>query len=488
MKIMVGIRPFDFIGHSFAFYFDDHSGVNVMAAGSSRMKNLQPIGRNLSSRLLLVPIFASIGLGFVGGALLAVPVGDAAAQTIPAPMLGMEQAVQQAVEWHPSVEEAMGRLDAQAEERHVAKAGYQPRITAGVGSDMLRGDGANRWRPRANINASQMIQDFGKVGSNVRLAEAGDRVYQARLLYAVDNLARETAQALVENQRAAMLRRVAEDQLSDLRMIEEMVNHRYQRGAATKSDALQAKGRVGGAEADIQRIDSEILRWRGTLANLLGGPVSAVDPDVPDWLMQICAGGVAAWESVPSIQEAQAERDRALAEFERSKADRLPTISLEAGASGDVHEPWSRRADYNIGIRVNSSVFSGGASTARARGASHALSAANAAENRIRLDIQRVFAELQEDIIGRQNVLETLKQRETDMRETGSLYRLQYLEMGTRSLVDLLNAQQELHQLRFTIVNTQHDIRRTQTECLFYSGASRDRFSLTGKRVRGVIL
>jgi outer membrane protein, adhesin transport system len=137
---------------------------------------------------------------------------------------------------------------------------------------------------------------------------------------------------------------------------------------------------------------------------------------------------------------------------------------------------------------VNSSVFSGGASTARARGASHALSAASAAESRVRLETQRVFGELQQDIVGHENVLETLKIRETDMRETGSLYRLQYLEMGTRSLVDLLNAQQELHQLRFSIVNTQHDIRRTQVECLFYSGATRDRFSLTGKRVRGVIL
>lgn len=442
------------------------------------MKTLQPTGRNLSSRIILMTMLASIGV---------LP-PHVAAQMVSAPVLGMEQAVQRAIEWHPSVEEAVGRLDAQAEERNIAKASYQPRITAGVGSDVARGGQDNRWRPRANINASQMIHDFGKVGSDVRAAEAGDRVYQARLLYAVDDLSRETAQALIENQRAAMLRRVAEDQLADLRMIEEMVDHRYRRGAATKSDALQAKGRVGGAEADIQRIDSEVLRWRGTLSNLVGQTVDAVDPDVPAWLTPVCAAGVPVWEDVPAIQEAQAERDRALAGFDRSKADRMPTISLEAGATGDVHEPWSNRADYNIGIRVNSSLFSGGASTARARGASHALSAASAAESRIRLEIQRVFGELQEDIIGRQNVLETLKIREADMRETGSLYRLQYLEMGTRSLVDLLNAQQELHQLRFSIVNTQHDIRRTQTECLFYSGASRDRFSLTGKRLRGVIL
>lgn len=440
---------------------------------------LNLFGQTLSRRMIL--------------ALIAAPVGalhpHVAAQMVAAPVLTMEQAVQRAIEWHPSVEEAVGRLDAQAEERNVAKSGYQPRITAGVGSDVARGGDDNRWRPRANINASQMIHDFGKVRSDVRAAEAGDLVFHARLLFAVDRLARETAQAVVENQRAAALRGVAQDQYDDLKMIEDMVYHRFRRGATTKSDALQAKGRVGGAEADIQRLDAEILRWRGTLSNLVGSAtVSDVDPNVPEWLLNVCAAGVQEWDKVPSIMEAQAERDRAMADFERSKADRLPTISLEAGASGDVHEPWSNRADYNIGIRVNSSVFNGGASNARARGASHSLSAATAAEGRIRLEIDRMFGELRDEIVGKQNVLVTLRQREIDMRETGSLYRLQYLEMGTRSLVDLLNAQQELHQLRFNIVNTEHDIRRMQTECLFYSGNTRDQFALKGKRVKGVTL
>jgi outer membrane protein, adhesin transport system len=81
------------------------------------------------------------------------------------------------------------------------------------------------------------------------------------------------------------------------------------------------------------------LRWRGTLANLVGQSVGAVNPDVPDWLTPVCAMGVSVWEDVPAIKEAQAERDRALAEFDRSKADRMPTLSLEAGATGDVHEP-----------------------------------------------------------------------------------------------------------------------------------------------------
>lgn len=439
------------------------------------MEVLQSVGRRVSGGFLII-------------AWALMQAGQGAAQNMAIPRLTVEEAVEQAVSWHPSVEEAIGRLDAQAEQRNVAKAGYLPQISGGIGSAMLE-SGQNQWRPRATLNASQMLYDFGKVGSDVRIAEAGDRVFRGRLLLAVDALSRDAVQAMIENQRAEALLGVAREQLNDLSMIEEMVRHRYQRGAATKSDALQAKGRVGGAEAEIQRIEGEIARWRGTLANLVGqNEVGNVDRAVPEWLMRACDVGVADWDEVPAMIEIAAERDRALAEYERSKADRFPTVSLEAGASGDVQEPWSDRADYNIGIRVSSSLFSGGAAQARARGAGHSLSAATAAEGRIRNDISRVVGELQQQVIGMRMVLETQRLREADVRETGSLYRLQYLEMGTRSLVDLLNSQQELHQLRFNLVNIEHDLRRMQSECLFYSGSTRDQFALKGKRVRGVVL
>ena len=84
--------------------------------------------------------------------------------------------------------------------------------------------------------------------------------------------------------------------------------------------------------------------------------------------------------------------------------------------------------------------------------------------------------------------LDTLAARQGDMVETGKLYRLQYLDMGTRTLVDLLNAEQELQQARFDSVNTMHDLRRLQLDCLYYSGRSRDAFALTGTRFRGVTL
>jgi adhesin transport system outer membrane protein len=60
--------------------------------------------------------------------------------------------------------------------------------------------------------------------------------------------------------------------------------------------------------------------------------------------------------------------------------------------------------------------------------------------------------------------------------------------MGTRTLVDLLNAEQELQQVRFEAVNIRQNLRRLQVDCLFLSGRMRDAFHLSGTSVRGVML
>lgn len=403
-------------------------------------------------------------------------------------VLTMQDAVEAALAWHPSIDEAVQRINAQGEEIDIARAGYRPRISGGIGTG-YQSNTVNGWRPRASVTASQLLYDFGKVSSTVRFAEAGARVSRSRLLLSVDSLIRDTSYSLIESQRAVALLVVANDQLIELRAIEQLVRLRFERGAATRSDALQAQARVTGAEATIQQIEAERDRWESNLAYLLGEEkIAGVVGDVPDWLESSCAMGVPDWTDVPAIMEAYATRDQAMAEYERSRADRMPSISLEAGASTEIQDPISNRSDYNFGIRVTSPFYSGGAADARARGAGFALRAADAAEARVRNDISRLLAEAQQQVSGLQDVLQTLAEREADMRETGKLYRLQYLEMGTRTLVDLLNAQQELHQVRFERANTIHDLRRLRIDCTFYSGSARRAFRLKGMRVQGEIL
>lgn len=63
-----------------------------------------------------------------------------------------------------------------------------------------------------------------------------------------------------------------------------------------------------------------------------------------------------------------------------------------------------------------------------------------------------------------------LSQRVENLRNTKELYKKQYLELGTRTLVDLLNSEREYHQAQVEVVNNQFDIIQAQLDCAFYQG------------------
>lgn len=410
------------------------------------------------------------------------------ASPAPADSISWPEAVREAVRWHPSVTEAVARVKQAQEEIEVAEAGYRPQLSASLGSgyDNLVDSG---WRPRANLSASQMLFDFGKTKASVEIAEAGTRSGRADLLLAVDSLIRDTSYAIIEIQRDRALLEVARDQLASIEDINELVHHRYRLGASTKSDALQAQARVQAADVSRQEIEAEQRRWESNLAYLLGretAPMLTADP--PKLLRGACERGAPDWSLVPAILQARAERDEAFASLERSRADGLPTVSVGANGGTDLFDPTSRRAQYSIGLNVSTPLYSGGARRARVRGAAYALGAADAAVARVRNDVLRQIAEARRQVESLRVVVDTLAARRDSMDETGRLYRLQYLDMGTRTLVDLLNAEQELHQARFDLVNTRFDLRRLETSCIFHAGSGRALFGLTGTTVRGITL
>lgn len=62
------------------------------------------------------------------------------------------------------------------------------------------------------------------------------------------------------------------------------------------------------------------------------------------------------------------------------------------------------------------------------------------------------------------------------MDATRKLYRDQYLQLGTRSLLDLLNAEQEYYTSLNDQIESEHEIYRQSAECLYYMGRLRDAF------------
>ncbi|MBC8716939.1 TolC family outer membrane protein [Ochrobactrum sp. Marseille-Q0166] len=397
--------------------------------------------------------------------------------------LTMEAAVRRAVNWHPVVEEATGRIY-QADERiRVAQAGYYPKLNAGVNSG-YQSNNREGWRPQFNVGASQLLYDFGKVASSVDAERAGKAIYHARLLLAVDNLSRDTANALIEVQRYRKLSVVAQQQVEGVKRISALVKERTDKGASTMSDKVQADARVESALATQWQYQSELNRWEVALAALIGGSKPNPTNEVPTWLGKSCDVAVPDWEEVPAMLQAKAEKEEAKAQLAASKAEAFPTVSLEAStgydlnASRDNTTSNDRQPEYSLGVNVSSSLYNGGQTRARKRAAIYGLQSAEAAISTARVDMERNLLESRSQIGTLSRLMGSLELRAEMMVKTRDLYREQYVELGTRTLLDLLNAEQELHEARFQSANTVHDIRRLNLNCLYSSGKMRQSFGL----------
>lgn len=406
--------------------------------------------------------------------------------------LTMEAAVRRALEWHPAIDEANGQIFRSQERIRAAQAGYYPKVNAGVNSGYQSSD-REGWRPQFEVSASQMLYDFGKVSSSVDTQVAGRKITEAQLLLAVDDLARDTANAVIEVQRYRELTRLSEAQVAGVKAIAALVRERTDQGASTMSDRVQADARVESAVATQLQYQSEYSRWQVALASLIGGGRTNADPvpGAPDWLSRSCDVAAPDWTEVPAMLEAEAKKEEAAAQLAASKAEAFPTISLEAGTGYDLNARRDnttdndRQPEYSIGLNVSSTLYNGGQTGANKRAAAYALQSAEAAISAARLDTQRSLLESRSQIGALNRLTSSLAARAEMMVKTRDLYREQYLSLGTRTLLDLLNAEQELHDSRFQIANTVHDVRRLDVSCLYSSGKMRQSFRLNPALLRG---
>ena len=411
----------------------------------------------------------------------------------PPAILDIEAAVTRAVESHPSVRQAVRVLEQTSENIDIAEAGYFPQVQGGFNTEYDQN--MDRYNKRVvhkfQVSATQMLYDFGKVSSSVDQAEAASAAARARVLLAVDQVARETALAFIEVQRYNALEKIAEAQYKSVSALSDLVRERHRKGAGSLSDETQAQSRAESAQATLVEIQAQLQRWQSNLLYLTSmTSLADLKETIPAKFEGACSVGQPDWQLLPEALVAQAEREEALAALDEANAQTLPTLSLEGTAARALNAETYDNRQNDVTAMVNFSMpfYQGGALQAQKRAAANALSAAEEAINHIRLTASQNLAETLSQALGYEQRSGLLAERVESIELTRDLYKEQYLELGTRTLVDLLNAEQEYHQANITRANNHYDLERMRMDCSYYAGQMREAFSLNGSVVAGVEL
>ncbi len=398
-----------------------------------------------------------------------------------APALDWVATVQLAVERYPAIAGARASIDQQRSLVEAARAGYLPRVQAEVTSGQQGEFGTGQV---ATVGLSQMLYDFGKTGSAVARERAGEQRERAALQLAIDDVIEQTTQALIEIHRHQALHDTLMTQMDALTRVEDITRLRAEAGAATRSDPLQAQARLDAVQARLFGARTQIAQWRSRLETYVGSEASRPVPGMPDGLMEAAPMEVDV-DRLPALQIARARREEAQALLRNARAQRYPTISLEAsanhrlGTAGERHEAlYGRRTYSNTVLAVRSDLYQGGAVASRARASASALEVTEEELRAERLQALDAVRMQREQIAGLEQRIGILERRVASIVETRALYWDQYLALGTRNVLDLLNAEQEIGQSAEDLANARHDLWRARVAYLLASGAARQAFGL----------
>ena len=427
-------------------------------------------------------VLCGVGAAVIVGGAMAQPSAAGAATE-----LSLPAAVRAAVEWHPRVRTTAGQVLQAGEGIAAARAGYYPQIRGGVGTQLSNRDISpydSRRLNQASLTVSQMIYDFGKVSGAVNQAEAGVASARALALLSVDEVARETALAWVELHRQQVLGRIAGEQVQGVQALADLVNERERKGASSRSDTAQASSRVDAARAQQLSTEAQTARWRTQLMVLTGarGPVGIVG-EPPVALAEACRPGIdASLLSPPAVQLAEAQRAIAQADLRVADANLLPTLSLDGSVGRGIDArsrlPGENGISTSVSVNFAAPLYEGGGNQARKRAAAYAVTAAESAVAQAQLVARQSLQDAQAQSQGQAARLPVLSSRVESIRSTRDLYRQQYLQLGTRSLLDLLNAEQEYHTSRFEQAESGLELSRLGVECLYQTDRLRATFAI----------
>lgn len=408
--------------------------------------------------------------------------------------LELNEAVRQAASRHPSIADAVATLSQQVGGVDVARAGYYPKINAGLGGGRNNGISTGGGTGvTASASVSQMLYDFGKVDGAVNQSEALLRRQQAVVLKQIDSVAQQTADAVVQVHRYQSLVKIAQEQVAAVGKVLEMAQLRAGAGISTRADPIQATSRYDSARSTLLQVKSLHTQWRERLRTLTGVPVPTVIAPLPEPM----AGALRLDEVpdpnlLPDVLVAQADMKVASAQLAVARAQRYPTISLDASTNKALNgvnaSTLERNGTYHtLMINLSSVLYQGGALDAQVRAA---LAAEEAARQRIesaRLTASDQVRSFREMAIGAQARLGVLADRKRSIVEARDLYREQYT-LGTRSILDLLNAEQEIYQAAADEEAVLHDLWENRVSYIGATGQSRALYDLNNTTVQGMEL
>ena len=388
----------------------------------------------------------------------------------------LEDSVRATLESNPDVGVVQADREAIDQELRQARAGYMPSIDlrGAAGPEYTNSTGTRERNTRPpggdasttlmryefQITLSQMLFDGFATQSEVerqtsRIDSAAYRVQEAAEFVALDAI-----EAHLDVLRNQALVELARENLAEHRRLRGLVGQLEAQGASSIADVHQTDARVATAQTSLATAIGTLRDAEAGYISVVGVPAdNLTEPVVPVGALPESQEAAAAKASIdnPTVLIANADIDVAQAELTGSRSGYYPRLDVQVGTAANKNLDGIKGGDVNaqalLVLRYN--LFRGGADIAREREAFSRLREARESLRKAQRGAEKDARVAHNALTTAQARLESLRAAVEAQRATRDVYAQQF-DLGQRSLLDLLDAENELFIARSNLTTAQY--------------------------------
>ncbi|MFI8482762.1 TolC family outer membrane protein [Pseudomonas sp. NPDC078700] len=398
------------------------------------------------------------GSGFIS-TVMAEPVAFQAPRFIDVNAVTLRDCVLRAFDHDPVIAQMVAQIGIGQALIDEAKSAWHPQLSLQSGLGGSSGNSSrqdNRYNDtRYGLTLTQLVYDFGKTQNTILQQQDIKQGYIYSLQQTLGDVASRTAKTYLLIKRYAALKRVAEQGVKSLQVVERIAKIRANSGLSSRSDYLQAQSRIASLQAQAEQFTTQRETAIAQLEVLTG--VRAATFAEPPQALNGQTMHVAAidYSAIAAVKKARVEAEAAAKAIEKNKAGYLPTIQLQAGRTRyqNSNDPYW---DNQIYLNLDVPLYTGGAVSARIAQAVDAKRAADEGINTAKFDAMTRAATAQANYNGARSRYRVSVRQVGIAQHARSVYLDEY-KLSRRSVNDLVTVEQDLHQSKLSLRNAEFD-------------------------------
>jgi adhesin transport system outer membrane protein len=397
---------------------------------------------------------------------LLLPAMHAAAQAVDP----MRAAVEKAVQTHPDVTARLNAYRAASDAVDVARAAYYPRLdlTANAGRESSRitsltPETQSLKRSGAALALTQLLWDGLGTRRDVERASHERLARYFELLDTVEQTGLEAARAWYDVLRFRRLVQLAEDNYVQHKYATLQIQSRFKAGVGRGVDLEQANARLALAESnlstEIANLHDVTARYQRVLGDVPPAQMpppaalaSGLPPSSEDAMALAIRQNAAISASIEALRSA-----RSAAQTRESAFQPRVEARVRTGTGNNLDGLRDQKRDSAAELVLNWNLYNGGADQARVRQQLNLVNQAADLRDRACRDTRQTIAIAYNDIRKLEEQLQLLDRNTLAIEKARDAYRQQF-DIGQRSLLDLLNAENEVYTAKRAYANAQYDL------------------------------